>query len=70
MFEVYATNWPSADLRDPRNQFHEIALHEARVATEVRGDTVVAAVRDGFLARLRAAVAGRPAITEPCNCPA
>lgn len=37
MFDVYPSNWPVAvDSTDPRNQFHERALHEARIATDSR----------------------------------
>ena len=74
MFEVYPGNWPVAvDSTDPRNQFHERALHEARVATDDRQYATPAPARDGGLvARLRLAIAGGPAatISEPCTCPA
>ena len=60
-----------------RNREHIVAIREARIATEYR----IAAVDDelwarvapapSFMARLRLAVAGGPAITaDPCNCPA
>jgi hypothetical protein len=73
MFEVHPSNWPVAvDLSDPRNQFHERALHEARATTDYREPASRASTRSGLLTRLRLAIAGGPAISasEPCNCPA
>lgn len=73
MFEVYPSNWPVAvDSSDPRNQFHERALHEARIASDYRQGATTAPARAGLVTRLRVAIGGGPAIsaTEPCNCPA
>ena len=71
MFEIHPSNWPFAvDAGDPRNQFHETALREARVATEAHGVALAAPVPERFVTRLRLALAGGPAVTEPCNCPA
>lgn len=73
MFEVYPSTWPVAvDSSDPRNQFHERALHEARVATDYRQVATTAPARAGLVTRLRLAIAGAPAIsaTDPCTCPA
>lgn len=71
MFDVYPNDWPVAyDPADTRNQFHETALHEARVATDIRQYRVEVPERPGLLTRMRLAIAGGPAITEPCNCPA
>jgi hypothetical protein len=73
MFEVYPSNWPVAvDSSDPRNQFHERALHEARIASDYRQVETSAPARAGLVTRLRLAIARGPAIsaTEPCNCPA
>ena len=73
MLEVHPGNWPVAvDSTDPRNQFHERALHEARIATEYRQVEILAPARAGLVTRLRLAIAGGPAISaaEPCSCPA
>ncbi len=73
MFDVYPSNWPVAvDSTDPRNQFHERALHEARIATDSRQLATTAPARAGLVTRLRLALAGGSAISasEPCNCPA
>jgi hypothetical protein len=76
MFDIHATNWPVAvDSTDPRDQFHERALHEARIATdyhESRAGARPEAVPTGLLARIRLAIAGGAAVStvEPCNCPA
>ena len=73
MFEVYPSNWPVAvDTTDPRNQFHERALHEARIATDYRQVETSAPARVGLVTRLRLAIAGGPAISaiEPCSCAA
>ncbi len=73
MFEVYPSNWPVAiDATDPRNQFHERVLHEARIATDYRHVATSAPTRMGLLTRLRHAISGGPAIsaTDPCGCPA
>ena len=72
MFEVYPGNWPAAvDATDPRNQFHEKALHEARVASEYRQFEPVLAARSSLIGRIRLAFAGGPAATtETCTCPA
>jgi hypothetical protein len=71
MFEIHPSSWPFAvDGSDPRNQFHETALREARVATEAQGVTLASPAHEGFVTRLRLALTGGPAVTEPCNCPA
>jgi hypothetical protein len=73
MFEVYPGNWPMAvDSTDPRNQFHERALHEARATTDYRESAARASGRSGLVTRIRLAIAGGPAISasDPCNCPA
>jgi hypothetical protein len=73
MFEIYPTNWPAAVDADRENHFHETALREARVATEasVVGAAAAAAVHQGFLVRIRLALAGSMApTTESCTCPA
>lgn len=71
MFEVYPSNWPVAvDANDPRNQFHRTALAEARFVTERREVVPAFPPRTSVVARLRVALAGGPATTEPCTCPA
>jgi hypothetical protein len=70
MFDVYPSNWPLVDTSDPRNQFHETALHEAQVATDARGFATPAPSHDSLVTRLRLAYAGGPAATEPSSCPA
>ncbi len=73
MFEVYPSNWPVAiHSSEPRNQFHERALHEARIATDYRQVATGAPARGGLVTRLRLALGGGSAIpaTEPCSCPA
>jgi hypothetical protein len=59
------------DHADPRNRFHEIALNEARVASEYRQFQPAAPAQPSFATRLRLAFAGRsiPA-ADACNCPA
>lgn len=73
MQEIYPTNWPVVvDTSDPRNQFHERALHEAQIATDVRQPGAPAPARASFVTRLRLALAGGTVVTtnEACNCPA
>jgi hypothetical protein len=71
MFEIHPTNWPFAeDTTAPTNQFHETALHEARIATDARGIVPQTETSPSFVSRLRLAFAGGRAVTEPCNCPA
>ena len=72
MLEMYATGTFAIDATDPRNHFHERALHEARIATEFRQSTVTRPHTSGLLDRLRAAVSGAQIITttQACNCPA
>jgi guanyl-specific ribonuclease Sa len=72
MLDMYATGTFAIDATDPRNQFNERALHEARVATEYRQYTVRRPEASGRLARLRAAVSGAQVVTttQACGCPA
>jgi hypothetical protein len=57
-----------------RSRIHEVALREARIASEHRGEPA-ATEREGILSRLgltrrlRLSLAGGPA-TEACSCPA
>ena len=70
MLDMYATGTFAIDATDPRNQFNERALYEARIATEYRQYTV--ARPSGLLDRVRAALSGAQAITttQACSCPA
>lgn len=71
MSEAYLTNWSfGGETPDTHNHFHEVALREARVATDFREAELATPAREGFVTRLRLAFAGRPATTEACNCPA
>jgi len=71
MLDMYATGTFAIDATDPRNQFNERALHEARIATEFR--EYAAEHREmSLIARIRAAIAGREieAVAQGCACPA
>ena len=76
MSEIQMAHFSFGGESPDRSRFHEVALRDARVATdhhqaaptEARGASLVA--RFGFGSRLRVALAGGPATTEPCNCPA
>jgi hypothetical protein len=74
MFEVYPSNWPMAvDSTDPRNQFHQRALDEARATSDYRTAAQPAPAREpGLVGRLRLAIAGGAApATQLCtDCPA
>ena len=72
MLDMYASGTFAIDATDPRNQFNERALHEARIATEYREYAADRVAGTSLIARLRAAIAGRdlePA-TQACPCPA
>jgi hypothetical protein len=69
MSEAYLTNWlVDRCATGSPSHFHEVALREARIATERNASEPDAPVRQGFVARVRFAFA-RPA-TDTCNCPA
>ena len=72
MLDMYATGTFAIDATDPRNQFNERALYEARIATEYRQYTVTRPQTSGLLDRVRAALSGAQVIstTQACNCPA
>lgn len=73
MLDMYATGTFAIDASDPRNQFNERALYEARIATEYRQYTVVQPQTSGLLGRLRAALSGAQVVstTQACSsCPA
>jgi hypothetical protein len=68
MSEAYLTNWAMGSHFDDRDRFHDVALHEARIATERRPATPYPAPADSFIDRLRLAL-GRPAPMDACDCP-
>ncbi len=64
MFELSPSSWPVAvDATDPRNQFHERALFEARVATDHREQT--AAVEVASMGRKNAGPTGERGCVTP-----
>ena len=69
MSEAYLTNWAMGTHFDERDHFHEVALHEARVATDHRSAPRSAAPSERLISRLRLAF-GRPAPVEACDCAA
>ena len=69
MSEAYLTNWLASHVADERNHFHEVAIHEARIASDVRGTTAQASRIDGLVDRIRAAIPG-VAPLQRCDCPA
>ena len=72
MFELYTAEAFAPDPTDPRNLFHERALHEARIASEFRELAEARPQATGLFARFRTAIAGRgaEATTQTCPCPA
>ena len=72
MLDMYAAGTFAIDATDPRNQFNERALHEARIATEYHQSTVSQPEASGLLARLRVAITGAQVVTttQACSCPA
>jgi hypothetical protein len=72
MLDMYATGTFAIDATDPRNQFNERALFEARIATEFRNYAVAEPHTSGLLERVRAAVTGIQVANtpDPCPCPA
>jgi hypothetical protein len=75
MSEAYLTNWAMGSHFDDRDRFHDVALHEARVATERQAGTERQATRpnaaqgESLVSRLRLAL-GRPVAADACDCPA
>ena len=69
MSEAYLTNWALGSHFDERDHFHEVALHEARVATDHQPARRVVVPSDSLISRLRV-VFGRPARIEACDCTA
>ena len=74
MFELYLSHTSAGEhSTDPRNQFHETALREARIASErhAAASAPTGPSRAGFVSRLRLALAGSSVTTtEACSCPA
>ena len=70
MSEAYHPNWALGSHFGDRDRFHDVALHEARVASERRATTPTAAApSESLLSRLRLAF-GRPVAVDRCDCPA
>ena len=69
MSEAYLTNWLSdrCSTGSP-SHFHDVALREARIASEHHESEPRAQAQEGFLTRLRFAFT-RPS-ADACNCPA
>ncbi len=74
MFELYLSHTsPWEHSTDPRNQFHETAMREARIASEWRDAeaSAVLVAKPSFVSRLRLAFAGGSVTTtDACSCPA
>ena len=74
MSEIQMAHFSFGGESADRSRFHEVALRDARVATDHREAAPAdrrpsLASRLGLGSRFRVAFAG-PATTEPCNCPA
>jgi hypothetical protein len=73
VFELYLSHTSGGEhSTDPRNQFHETAIRDARIATDwAQREPAAASARLGLVARLRLAFNGGPSVTtEACSCPA
>ena len=70
MSEAYLTNWALGSHFDDldRDRFHDVALREARIATDRRPAPRVTASGDSLVSRVRLAF-GRPTRVDPCDCP-
>jgi hypothetical protein len=66
--EAYFTNWALGSDFEGRDHFHDVALHEARVASDARGRHFTAPASRGLVERLRAALT-RAVPAERCDCP-
>lgn len=74
MFELYLSHTSAGEhSTDPRNQFREIAMLEARIASDWRNaaGAPVAETKPSLVSRLRLAFAGGSVTTtDACSCPA
>ena len=76
MSEIQMAHFAFGGESPDRSRIHETSLRDARVATDHHEVAPAAAARRGLAARLglgsrlRVALAGGPATTEPCSCPA
>ena len=76
MSEIQMAHFSFGGESPDRSRFHEVALRDARVATDHRDAEQAptaryqSAARVGIGSRLRFAFSGGPAATESCNCPA
>ena len=62
-------SWSFWGAPETRNHFQEVALLDARIASEYREAKPASQGRENLRSRLRLAFAG-PAATDPCICPA
>ena len=69
MSEAYLTNWAMGRNFADRDRFHDVALHEARIATERQATPVRTVAGESLISRVRLAL-GRPLPVEACDCPA
>ena len=68
MSEAYLTSFSFGnDAGDSRNQFHQIALREARIATEHHATREFQPAQPSFATRLRLVFGGRPT-AQPAAC--
>jgi hypothetical protein len=66
MSEAYLTNWAMGSDFDERDHFHEVALHEARIATD-RQPAKTPSANESIMSRIRLAL-GRPSPATSCDC--
>ena len=71
MSEIQLAHFAFGGDRADRSHFHEVALQEARAATDHRGVSVEPSSRPTFATRFRLAFGGRAVATpEACSCAA
>ncbi len=76
MTEIQMAHFAFGGESPDRSRFHEVAMRDARATTDRHAATPAQAGRTslvsrlGLGSRLRVALAGGPATTEACNCPA
>jgi hypothetical protein len=67
MSDATLTNWAFGNHFNEPERFHEIALHEARIATEHRFAPAVRPAREPLMTRIRVALGFAPRV-ESCDC--
>ncbi len=76
MSEIQMAHFSFGGESQARNRFHEVAMRDARATTDRHAAAPATAAGSGLFSRLglgsrlRVALAGGPATTEACNCPA